>query len=58
MSRSKKIFVASAVAFFLILAYIVWDISSRTTFPGAPQVKTESDEQAADSAVSRPDTLP
>ncbi|HET9487014.1 MAG TPA: hypothetical protein VFO54_06255 [Chryseosolibacter sp.] len=34
MSRSKKIFALFAIAFFFMLAYVVYDISSRTTFPG------------------------
>ncbi|MFZ1806442.1 MAG: hypothetical protein WAU36_04440 [Cyclobacteriaceae bacterium] len=40
MSRSKKIFVALAVVFFIGLGYISYDISNRTTFPGSkPQLK-------------------
>jgi len=35
MSRSKKIFVAFAIVFFAFLAYISYDISSRTAFPGS-----------------------
>lgn len=35
MSRSRKIFVAAMVAFFILLAYASYDISSRTTFPGS-----------------------
>lgn len=35
MSRSKKIFAAIAIVFFGLLAYVVYDISSRTTFPGS-----------------------
>lgn len=35
MSRSKKIFITLAIAFFILLMYISYDISTRTTFPGA-----------------------
>lgn len=40
MNRSKKIFAAFAVVFFLLLFYVSYDISTRTTFPGSkPQLK-------------------
>jgi hypothetical protein len=40
MTRSKKVFIALAILFFLGLGYISYDISSRTTFPGSkPQLK-------------------
>lgn len=40
MARSKRIFVISAILFFMALGYISYDISSRTTFPGSkPQLK-------------------
>jgi hypothetical protein len=35
MSRSKKVFLGFAVAFFMMLVYLSYDISSRTTFPGS-----------------------
>lgn len=35
MSRSKKIFVAIAAVFVILLAYASYDISTRTTFPGS-----------------------
>ena len=35
MKRSKKIFLAIAVVFLVIMIIIGYDISSRTTFPGA-----------------------
>jgi hypothetical protein len=35
MSRNKKIFVAACILFFLGLAYLSYDISSKTTFPGS-----------------------
>ena len=49
MSRSKKIFVAFAIVFFLVLVYIVYDISSRTTFPGSRPPKKKSDSPLVDS---------
>ncbi|HEY0654868.1 MAG TPA: hypothetical protein VGD65_17140 [Chryseosolibacter sp.] len=58
MSRSKKIFVALAVIFVILLAYASYDISSRTTFPGSKSQLKErlqkqylkSDSVALDSA--------
>lgn len=50
MSRSKKIFAAFAIAFFLMLAYIVYDISSRTTFPGSAPA-TESHEKPPEDSI-------
>ncbi len=35
MQRSKKIFIAFAIVFFLIILYVSIDISRRTTFPGS-----------------------
>jgi hypothetical protein len=35
MSRSKKVFVAVAIAFLILLAYASYDIATRTTFPGS-----------------------
>ncbi|HRK54430.1 MAG TPA: hypothetical protein PK185_10990 [Cyclobacteriaceae bacterium] len=42
MSRSKKVFIALAILFFTGLGYISYDISSRTTFPGAKTQPKES----------------
>lgn len=40
MTKSKKIFAALAVIFFILLFYASYDISTRTTFPGSkPQLK-------------------
>ncbi|MEQ8245762.1 hypothetical protein [Fulvivirga sp.] len=40
MSNSKRIFLVFAVLFFVVMIYIGYDISSRTTFPGSkPQLK-------------------
>ena len=35
MSRSKKVFLGFAAAFFVMLVYLSFDISRRTTFPGS-----------------------
>jgi hypothetical protein len=35
MTRSKKIFLVVVVLFFLFLIWLMYDISSRTTFPGS-----------------------
>jgi len=45
MTRSKKVFAVFALAFFLFLAFVVYDISTRTTFPGS-----EYKERPLDSA--------
>lgn len=58
MTRSKKIFLSAAVAFFVLLFYASYDISTRTTFPGSkPQLKEriektylKKDSIASDSA--------
>ncbi|AMQ57014.1 hypothetical protein [Algoriphagus sanaruensis] len=35
MTKSKKIFLALFVVFMIIILYISYDISRRTTFPGS-----------------------
>ena len=46
MSRSRKIFLTFAAAFFIMLVYLSYDISSRTTFPGSkPQLKERLKKQ-------------
>lgn len=35
MTRSKKVFAGFAIVFFLFLVFVVYDISTRTTFPGS-----------------------
>ena len=35
MTRSKKIFAIFAIVFAVLLGYVVYDISTRTTFPGS-----------------------
>jgi hypothetical protein len=53
MSRSKKVFVAVAIVFLILLAYASYDISSRTTFPGSKsQLKERLKKQ-----YTRPDSL-
>jgi hypothetical protein len=40
MKHSKKLFILFAVIFFGAVAYLGYDISSRTTFPGSkPQLQ-------------------
>jgi hypothetical protein len=40
MRLSKKIFLIVAVIFMILLAYMSYDISRKTTFPGSkPQLK-------------------
>ena len=42
MKRSKKIFLLVALIFLLIVLYVSYDISQRTTFPGQePENKEE-----------------
>ncbi|MGY6547220.1 hypothetical protein [Arthrospiribacter ruber] len=35
MNKNKLVFLIIAVIFFLVMLYIGYDISSRTTFPGS-----------------------
>ncbi|WP_293016338.1 hypothetical protein [Mongoliibacter sp.] len=35
MNKNKRVFLIIAVIFFLVMLYIGYDISSRTTFPGS-----------------------
>lgn len=42
MTRSKKIFAWVALVFAGFLAYVVYDISSRTTFPGRSKARQDS----------------
>lgn len=53
MTRSKKVFLGAAVAFFFFLAWVVYDISRRTTFPGSKsKAKTTSEEAKKDTTKS------
>jgi hypothetical protein len=46
MKASKKIFLIIVVVFFVLLAYVSWDISTKTTFPGSkPQLKERIEHQ-------------
>lgn len=59
MSRSKKIFAGFAFAFLLLLLYVVYDISSRTTFPGTKRKEGVHENIPADSLRADPgDSLP
>jgi hypothetical protein len=59
MIRSKKIFAGFAIAFFILLAYASYDISSRTTFRGS---KSQLKERLKKNYLSRDtaanDTVP
>jgi hypothetical protein len=35
MTKSKKIFAGACILFVILLAYVSYDISRRTTFPGS-----------------------
>jgi len=55
MTRSKKIFAAFCIVFALAMAYVVYDISSRTTFPGSRAEKKETPDKTPPDSV-RSDT--
>jgi hypothetical protein len=58
MSRSKKIFLAFAVVFFVLLFYVTYDIGKRTTFPGSkPQLKERLKKQLLEEDSAKTDTL-
>lgn len=42
MKRSKKVFLALAVVFFLIVLVVGYDISRKTSFPGSKKYLKES----------------
>ena len=42
MTKSKKIFLAFAGVFFLLMIIIGYDISKRTSFPGSRKLMIES----------------
>ncbi len=54
MKSSKKLFLFAAALFFLVMIYLGYDISRKTTFPGSrPQLKEriEQDFTTKDSVV-------
>ena len=51
MTRSKKIFAGFAMVFALAMAYVVYDISGRTTFPGSRAQKKDLPEKVAPDSV-------
>lgn len=59
MSRSKKIFFLIAALFIMLLIYVSYDFSRRTTFPGSGKngssARHEADTIRKDSVAS--DTL-
>jgi hypothetical protein len=54
MTRSKKIFLGFVVVFFCSLCFLVYDISSKTTFPGSKKRAKQSQEK---DSVDRGDTV-
>jgi len=42
MKRSKKIFLIAAVIFFVMVIFVGYDISRKTTFPGSKKLLRES----------------
>jgi hypothetical protein len=42
LNKSKKIFLGFAAAFFIVLSFVGYDISRRTTFPGSKKLLIES----------------
>jgi hypothetical protein len=56
MTRSKKIFAAIAFAFVLFLVYVIYDISTRTTFPGARKAEPDSRPHAPGDTVASDST--
>jgi hypothetical protein len=53
MPRSKKIFFAFVALFVIVIGYLVYDISSHTTFPGSkPQPFPQQDSSKNDSSKS------
>lgn len=45
MDKNKKIFLAVAIIFLLIVFFIAYDISRRTTFPGQNRNQPAESEQ-------------
>lgn len=46
MKTSKKVFIIIVIGFCIALAFISYDISKRTTFPGShPQLKERLEEK-------------
>jgi hypothetical protein len=57
MSRSKKIFFVALGIFFLIIAYVSYDISQRTSFPGSKSQLKERLKEKYAGQDTLPDTL-
>jgi hypothetical protein len=57
MTRSKKVFLGFAAVFFIVLAYLSYDISRRTTFPGSkPQLKERLQKKYIPSDTTKVDS--
>jgi hypothetical protein len=52
MTRSKRIFAGFSIVFALIMVYVVYDMSSRTTFPGHRPKKTEVPQRAPQDSIA------
>ena len=59
MTRSKKLLIFIAIAFFILIGIVSYDISRRTTFPGSkPQLKERINKQYnRDTLVNQSDTV-
>lgn len=58
MSGGKKVFLAIAAVFLLLLLYASYDISQRTTFPGSkPQLKERIEERFTSPDSVKSDTI-
>jgi hypothetical protein len=58
MTVPKKIFLAFAVIFVLLLSYASFDIGSKTTFPGSkPQLKERLKKNFREGGKAVPDSI-
>ncbi|MEQ9591899.1 MAG: hypothetical protein RLN86_04840 [Cyclobacteriaceae bacterium] len=57
MTNSKKVFLGASLLFLAGLAYLSYDISSRTTFPGSkPQLKERIQKQFLEADTTQLDS--
>jgi hypothetical protein len=58
MSGSKKLFLVIAAIFFLSVLYVMYDMSSRTTFPGPkPKMEDIQTGTGTESESKEPDSM-
>jgi len=58
MSRSKKLFIAIAVIFLMTILYVMYDMSSRTTFPGSkPPMEDIQNKTGVESETIESDSM-